>query len=163
MGAPWPLRGSCTSSSAIVTMTATSYAGLYVGHVHRSRSANGAVEAVVNPVTATLYPNSRTHHLNMLHAGWPGGLVIGGMLAIAARQRGRRKRLALEGGALSHPHGHLRLHDARAKNSPCRSAWPRACPTRKCSDEFGWAGCLIVVDLWRLMRWMKSCACSACT
>ena len=39
---------------------------------------NGTVEAVINPVTATLYPNQKTHYLNILHAGWPGGLVLGG-------------------------------------------------------------------------------------
>src|SRR6185295_13063321 len=67
--------------SAIVTMTASGYTGLYLG-TFIFALANGAVEAVINPVTATLYPNSKTHHLNMLHAGWPGGMVIGGVLAI---------------------------------------------------------------------------------
>src|SRR5258706_15648288 len=68
--------------SAIITMTATGYTGLYLGTLVFAL-ANGAVEAVINPVTATLYPNSKTHHLNILHAGWPGGLVLGGLLAIA--------------------------------------------------------------------------------
>jgi MFS family permease len=44
---------------------------------------NGTVEAVVNPVTATLYDREKTKYLNMLHAGWPGGLVLGGLVAIA--------------------------------------------------------------------------------
>jgi MFS family permease len=44
---------------------------------------NGTVEAVVNPVTATLYAGDKTRYLNILHAGWPGGLVLGGLLAIA--------------------------------------------------------------------------------
>jgi MFS family permease len=44
--------------------------------------ANGAVEAVVNPVTATLFPRSKTHHLNILPAGWPGGLVLAGIVGI---------------------------------------------------------------------------------
>ncbi|MGH7469668.1 MAG: MFS transporter, partial [Longimicrobiales bacterium] len=44
---------------------------------------NGTVEAVVNPVTATLYDREKTRYLNILHAGWPGGLVLGGVLAIA--------------------------------------------------------------------------------
>jgi MFS family permease len=67
--------------SAIVTIRATDYSGLYWG-TFIFALANGAVEAVINPVTATLYPNSKTHHLNILHAGWPGGLVLGGVLAI---------------------------------------------------------------------------------
>ncbi|HRE81306.1 MAG TPA: MFS transporter, partial [Opitutaceae bacterium] len=40
---------------------------------------NGIVEAVVNPLVATLFPKNRTHYLNILHAGWPGGLIIGGL------------------------------------------------------------------------------------
>jgi MFS family permease len=38
---------------------------------------NGLCEAVVNPLTATLFPNNKTHYLNILHAGWPAGLVAG--------------------------------------------------------------------------------------
>ncbi len=40
---------------------------------------NGVCEAVVNPLTATLFPKNKTHYLNILHAGWPAGLVIGGL------------------------------------------------------------------------------------
>ncbi|BCU75946.1 MFS transporter [Luteolibacter sp. LG18] len=38
---------------------------------------NGICEAVVNPLTATLFPKQQTHYLNILHAGWPAGLVLG--------------------------------------------------------------------------------------
>ncbi|MBS1786629.1 MAG: MFS transporter [Acidobacteria bacterium] len=41
---------------------------------------NGLVEAVINPLIATMYPNEKTHKLNVLHAWWPGGLIIGGLL-----------------------------------------------------------------------------------
>ena len=37
---------------------------------------NGVCEAVVNPLTATLFPKNQTHYLNILHAGWPAGLVL---------------------------------------------------------------------------------------
>lgn len=40
---------------------------------------NGVCEAVVNPLVATLYPRNKTHFLNILHAGWPAGLVLGGL------------------------------------------------------------------------------------
>lgn len=40
--------------------------------------ANGTLEAVANPLVATLFPHKRTHYLNILHASWPAGLVIGG-------------------------------------------------------------------------------------
>lgn len=42
---------------------------------------NGICEAVVNPLVATLFPHNKTHYLNILHAGWPGGLIIGGLLS----------------------------------------------------------------------------------
>ncbi|MDB6052564.1 MAG: major facilitator superfamily 1, partial [Verrucomicrobiales bacterium] len=41
--------------------------------------ANGTLEAVANPLVATLFPNNRTHYLNILHASWPAGLVLGGL------------------------------------------------------------------------------------
>ena len=42
---------------------------------------NGLVETAINPLAATLFPTKKTHALNLLHAWWPGGLVIGGLLA----------------------------------------------------------------------------------
>jgi MFS family permease len=39
--------------------------------------ANGTLEAVSNPLVATLFPNNRTHFLNILHASWPAGIVAG--------------------------------------------------------------------------------------
>lgn len=45
--------------------------------------ANGIVECVINPLTATLYPQRKTYFLNLLHSWWPGGLVIGGVMAFA--------------------------------------------------------------------------------
>lgn len=43
----------------------------------------GLVETVINPLIAALYPNDKTAKLNLLHAWWPGGLVIGGLLGVA--------------------------------------------------------------------------------
>jgi MFS family permease len=40
----------------------------------------GLVETVVNPLTATLYPEDKTAKLNALHAWWPGGLIAGGLI-----------------------------------------------------------------------------------
>jgi MFS family permease len=40
---------------------------------------NGLAEAVVNPLVATCFPKNRTHYLNILHAGWPAGLVLGSL------------------------------------------------------------------------------------
>ena len=38
-------------------------------------------EASINPLTATLFPKNKTHYLNILHAGWPIGLVVGSLLS----------------------------------------------------------------------------------
>ncbi len=43
---------------------------------------NGTVEAFINPVVATMFDRDKTKWLNILHAGWPGGLVIAGVLTI---------------------------------------------------------------------------------
>lgn len=48
----------------------------------------GLVETVVNPLVATLYPEERTSRLNIVHAWWPGGLVIGGLLGVGMTQVG---------------------------------------------------------------------------
>ena len=46
----------------------------------------GLVETVVNPLCAALYPEDKTHRLNVLHAWWPGGVIIGGLMGIALGQ-----------------------------------------------------------------------------
>ncbi len=68
--------------SAFVTFTASgasAYPSLYWG-MFLFAYANGTLEAVANPLVATLYPNNRTHFLNILHASWPAGLVAGSAL-----------------------------------------------------------------------------------
>jgi MFS family permease len=44
---------------------------------------NGSVESFANPVVATMFNTDKAKWLNRLHAGWPGGLVIGGLCTIA--------------------------------------------------------------------------------
>ena len=77
--------------SAVTTIAATPIYGdgsagneaafwmLYVG-MFMFAIAWGICEAIINPLTATLYPEEKTHYLNILHAGWPGGLIIGGLI-----------------------------------------------------------------------------------
>jgi len=69
--------------SAFVTFAAvggqpqtTAYNLLYWGMFIFS-FANGTLEAVANPLIATLYPHNRAHFLNLLHASWPGGMILG--------------------------------------------------------------------------------------
>ena len=45
--------------------------------------SQGLVEGVINPLCATLYPREKTHRMNVLHAWWPGGIIVGGLLAFA--------------------------------------------------------------------------------
>ncbi len=49
---------------------------------------NGTCEAVINPLTATLFPKNKTHWLNILHAGWPGGLILGAVITLLFNQFG---------------------------------------------------------------------------
>lgn len=54
---------------------------LWVGFLIMGLS-QGIVEGVINPLIATMYGDRKAHMLNVLHAFWPGGLVIGGILAL---------------------------------------------------------------------------------
>ncbi len=72
--------------SAFVTLgasegmaSATAYQFLFWG-TFIFALANGTLEAVSNPLVATLFPNNRTHYLNILHASWPLGMVFGGLI-----------------------------------------------------------------------------------
>lgn len=57
----------------------------------------GCSEAVINPLTTTLYPDDKTHRLNALHAWWPAGIIIGGLvgLAIGALDMGWRLKFSV--------------------------------------------------------------------
>jgi MFS family permease len=70
----------CHILSAFVTFGASSpenaYNFLYWG-MFLFAFANGTLEAVANPLIATLFPKQRTHYLNILHAAWPAGMILG--------------------------------------------------------------------------------------
>ena len=42
----------------------------------------GGVEVATNPLVATIYKEEKTHRLNILHAWWPAGIVMGGLVGI---------------------------------------------------------------------------------
>jgi len=72
--------------SAVITFLATkdmdpsaAYQFLFWG-MFAFGAANGTLEAVANPLVATLFPKTRAHHLNILHASWPLGMVLGGVV-----------------------------------------------------------------------------------
>ena len=45
--------------------------------------SHGLVEGVINPLMATIYSREKTKRIIAVHAWWPGGLIIGGLLALA--------------------------------------------------------------------------------
>jgi len=51
---------------------------LYAGMLIMGLS-QGLVEAVINPLCATIHSDNKTQKLNVLHAWWPGGLIVGGL------------------------------------------------------------------------------------
>jgi MFS family permease len=124
--------------SAIITITATSYNALYIGTFLFSL-ANGTIEAVVNPVTATLYPKNKTPKLIMLHSGWAAGLVLGGLMAIALSDLGWRWKI----GLFLVPtliYGLMML----GRKFPVQERVAADVSYAEMMQEFGWAGCLIV-------------------
>ncbi|MBN8456410.1 MAG: MFS transporter [Verrucomicrobia bacterium] len=70
------------SGEELVAAQKKGYSLLYWGSIILGLG-NGTVEAYVNPVVATLFNKDKTKWLNALHAGWPGGLVLGGLCTIA--------------------------------------------------------------------------------
>ena len=72
----------CHVASVVVTIQAKNYETLYFGTVI-SALGNGTVEAVINPIVVTMFAKQKVKWLNILHAGWPGGLVLGGVIAIS--------------------------------------------------------------------------------
>src|SRR6185503_6689469 len=82
LAAPFALAPAGSSPEAIAAGQKAGFLLLYIG-TFIFALGNGTVEAVVNPVSATLFSREKTKYLNILHAGWPGGLVLGGLVAIA--------------------------------------------------------------------------------
>ena len=73
--------GEALTGDALEAAQATALNYLTIGSIILGLG-NGTVEAFINPVVATLFSKEKTKWLNILHAGWPGGLVFGGLLTI---------------------------------------------------------------------------------
>jgi fucose permease len=89
-----PLSGICFSIGMLMIVFASSIASgsgvydvIWLGAVILGIGW-GMVETVINPLIATLYPDQKTARLNALHAWWPGGLVIGGLLGVGLSEMG---------------------------------------------------------------------------
>lgn len=64
----------------IILLTAKDKTMLFISNVFIG-FGNGSVEAACNPLIATIFPNNKTKMLNRFHVWFPGGIVIGGILA----------------------------------------------------------------------------------
>lgn len=69
----------------LLTIVAPNFQALFLATVVIG-IANGLIEAAVNPLIATIYPNNKTARLTALHAWFPGGIVIGGVAAYLLTQ-----------------------------------------------------------------------------
>lgn len=59
-------------------VTATGFSSLFIAALVTA-VANGVIEAVCNPLVATLYPERKAGMLNRLHLWFPGGVALGGL------------------------------------------------------------------------------------
>jgi MFS family permease len=85
----------CHLVGLIVILQADGYWSLYTGTFILSLG-NGAVEAGINPLIAAQFRHDKTAWLNRLHAGWPAGFVLGGLLAMMLPgDMGWRAKMAL--------------------------------------------------------------------
>lgn len=64
----------------VLTIFSNGFWSLFVSTLFIGVS-NGFVEAACNPLIATLYPDNKTKMLNRFHMWFPGGIVIGGLIA----------------------------------------------------------------------------------
>ncbi len=80
LSAPKPELADGEIVSGIFATSGTTM--LYVGFLIMGLS-QGIVEGVINPLAATVYPDKKGQMLNILHAWWPGGMIIGGLLAFS--------------------------------------------------------------------------------
>lgn len=74
-------------AGALMTVASTSFAMFFAATVVVG-VANGLIEAAINPLVATIYSEDKTRRLVRLHAWFPGGIVIGGVLAFLFTQIG---------------------------------------------------------------------------
>jgi MFS family permease len=64
----------------VLLLFANNMISLFVANVFIGLG-NGSVEAACNPLVSTLFPEKKTKMLNRFHVWFPGGIVIGGVLA----------------------------------------------------------------------------------
>jgi MFS family permease len=139
--APMMLAGEGASVDEILAGKRAGYWMLYIGNFIFGLG-NGTVEAVINPVVATMFKRDKTKWLNILHAGWPGGLVLAGLIIIGMGEIDWRWKIALIGLPVL-TYGTLML----ACKFPVNERVAAGGSYREMLGEFGILGALIVFPL----------------
>lgn len=67
------------SIGIILTLMADSMTSLFIATLFIG-IGNGFVEAALNPMVASMYPNEKTKMLNRFHVWFPGGIVVGALV-----------------------------------------------------------------------------------
>ncbi|MCG9661267.1 MFS transporter [Vibrio mediterranei] len=76
-----------TVLAPIITTTENVYWAFWIG-MGLTGVGWGFTESTTNPLTAAIYPNDKTHRMNILHAWWPAGIVTGGVSSLFFRSLG---------------------------------------------------------------------------
>ncbi|HAM72669.1 MAG TPA: MFS transporter [Verrucomicrobiales bacterium] len=132
----------CHILSALILMTAGGYGSLYLG-TFIFALAGGVVEGVINPVAATLYAKQKTHFLNILHAGWPGGMVLGGLVVVTLGSVGGEESWRWKIGLYLLPtlvYGGMMLREEFPVQERVAAGISYTDMLREC----GWGGCLLI-------------------
>ncbi len=78
---------ACHLAGPLLMIFARGFTMLYAGALVIA-FGNGTVEAVCNPLIATIYPNKKIAKLSQFHMWFPGGIVIGGLWAFFINKLG---------------------------------------------------------------------------
>jgi len=105
--------------------------------------SNGTVEAYINPVVATIFNREKTKWLNILHAGWPGGLVLAGLITITIETQLPTTPWSIKVGMIALPAIVFFLMLIRLK-FPVQERVAAGVSYREMLAEFGILGALVV-------------------
>jgi MFS family permease len=105
--------------------------------------SNGTVEAYINPVVATMFNREKTKWLNILHAGWPGGLVLAGLITIAIDAFAKSTPWSVKVGMIAVPAVVFFIMLIRLK-FPVQERVAAGVSYREMLAEFGILGALVV-------------------
>ena len=86
---PWNEKGMWIAfvlhaTGIVATLLATDLISLFLATVFMGLGY-GMVEAVCNPLVASMYPQQKTKMLNLFHLCWPAGIVIGSITVYSRR------------------------------------------------------------------------------